>query len=154
MPSKTILTVTKDAEWLIGMRPHLHATARGRLIVADSVDEAGGLLEYACPRLVVIHWGGETRDLEALAALLWKNSTQPRPAPVMIVAEDYDVEEATLLFRLGVDEYIGKAEHGKDLPNILGTLSPERGRKASAGFWGKRDAGDLDPRFETVAAVI
>ncbi|KAJ3049564.1 hypothetical protein HK102_012467, partial [Quaeritorhiza haematococci] len=113
MQSTTILTVTKDAEWLIGMRPFLHATGRGRLVVAESIEEAERLLEFARPRLIVVDWKREDGGFDAITSLLWKNSIQGRPASVMIVAEDYRVDEATLLFQLGVDEYVGKSEHGE-----------------------------------------
>jgi DNA-binding NarL/FixJ family response regulator len=120
----TILTVTKDADWLIGMRPALHAAGRGRLVVAESVEEADRLLEFAKPRLIVVDWGNACCPTEELASLLWRNSIQPRPASVMIVADEYRVDEATQLFRLGVDEYVSASDHGERLGTILATHAP------------------------------
>ncbi|WP_165072344.1 response regulator [Paludisphaera rhizosphaerae] len=120
----TILTVTKDADWLVGMRPALHAAGRGRLVVADSVQEADRLLEFAKPRFIVVDWENSRCPSEELAALLWKNSIQSRPALVMIVAHDYRVDEATQLFQLGVDEYISASDHGDALVTILKSHKP------------------------------
>lgn len=120
----TILTVTRDAEWLVGMRPALHAAGRGRLVVADSVEEADRLLEFAKPRFIVVDWENARCPSECLAALLWKNSIQARPALVMIVANDYRVEEATELFQLGVDDYISASDHGDALATMLKAHKP------------------------------
>jgi len=120
----TILTVTTDADWLVGMRPALHSAGRGRLVVAESVEEADRLLEYAKPRLIVVDWENAHCRSEELASLLWRNSIQPRPASVLIVARDYRVDEATELYQLGVDEYVSAEEHGDMLGSILAAHAP------------------------------
>ena len=120
----TILTVTKDADWLVGMRPALHGAGRGRLVVAESVEEADRLLEYAKPRLIVVDWENARCPSEELASLLWKNSIQSRPASVLIVADDYRVDEATELFQLGIDDYVSASDHGDMLGTVLKSLTP------------------------------
>ncbi|WP_165245704.1 response regulator transcription factor [Paludisphaera soli] len=153
MQSTTILTVTKDAEWLIGMRPFLHATGRGRLVVAESIEEAERLLEFARPRLIVVDWKREDGSFDAITSLLWKNSIQGRPASVMIVAEDYRVDEATLLFQLGVDEYVGKCEHGEAMATVLVALTPET-NGWSLPVWAHEYAGEDSIRQAEPAAKL
>jgi len=124
MRNRTIIAVTKDAEWLIGMRPVLHGSGGNRVVVAESVEEAERLLDFAQPRMVVVDGKPEACGADAIAGLLWKNSTQGRPASVMIVADDYRIDEATLMFRLGVDEYVGGVEHRDALAAVMTALAP------------------------------
>lgn len=127
MQNLTILTITGRSEWLAGMRPVLHAMGRRRLIVADSLAEAARLLEVAQPHLIVVHENGDAFSYEQLDALLWANSVQPRPAPVMVVVNGYSAEQATVLFQMGVDEYICATEHGDRLGAILNALIDRAG---------------------------
>ncbi len=122
MRHTTTLTITSDSEWLVGMRPALHTTGQGCLVVADSVEEAERLLAVAAPRMIVVHWNNEGLTYERLTSLLWANSTMPRPAPIVVVADDYSVEQATLLFQMGVDDYLCAAEHGDRMGAILNAL--------------------------------
>jgi len=126
MRHTTIVTVTSDAGWLAEMRPTLHAMGRGRLIVADSAEEAARLLDAATPRLIVIQGGEAGPSSEELASLLWANSVLESPAAVAIVADDYDIEAATALFQLGVDEYLAMTEHADRAETILLDLALSR----------------------------
>ncbi|AMV39304.1 hypothetical protein [Planctomyces sp. SH-PL62] len=132
MQGTTILTVTKDAEWLMAIRPFFQSSGRSRLVVAETIEEADRLLEFASPRLVVVDWKREGREYDALPSLLWKNSIQARPASVMIVAENYRVDEGTFMFQLGVDEYVGETEHREAMSTVVGALSPVHGRRGSS----------------------
>lgn len=122
MQNMTILTITHRSDWLADMRPVLHAMGRRRLIVAESMEEAGRLLEVAQPQLIIVHEDGEAFSYEQLDALLWANSVQPRPAPVMVIVNGYSAEQATVLFQMGVDEYVCATEHGDRIGPILNTL--------------------------------
>ena len=129
----TILTVTKDADWLVGMRPARHAAGRGRLVVAESIEEAERLLDVAKPRVVAIDWKRSECRTDDLATLLWLNSLRARPASVVIVAQNYEVAEATELFRLGVDEYVSEADHRSVLGSVLLAHAPAvPGRRSTA----------------------
>jgi hypothetical protein len=122
MQNLTILTITGRSDWLTDMRPVLHEMGRRRLIVAESMGEAGRLLEVARPHLIVVHEEGDAFSYEQLDALLWVNSVQPRPAPVMVVVNGYSAEQATVLFQMGVDEYVCAIEHGDRIGAILSSL--------------------------------
>jgi len=122
MQNPTILTITGRSDWLSGMRPVLHEMGRRRLIVAESLREAARLLEVAKPHLIIVHEDGAGFSYGELDALLWANSVQPRPAPVMIVANGYSTEQATVLFQMGVDEYVCEIEHADRLGAILNCL--------------------------------
>ncbi len=74
--------------------------------------------------MVVVDWRREPSGSDDLATLLWKNSIQGRRASVMIVSADYQVAEATHLFRLGVDEYVSQADHHDVLGAVLSAHSP------------------------------
>jgi len=119
MRHTTILTVTNDAGWLAEMRPTLHGMGWGRLVVADSVEEAARLLDAATPRLILVRGDNAEPSPEQLASLLWANSILESPAAVAIVAEEYDAERATAFFQLGVDEYLAMSEHADRAATIL-----------------------------------
>jgi DNA-binding NtrC family response regulator len=122
MRNMTILTITSRSEWLVDMRPVLHAMGQRRLIVAESMEEAGRLLEFVEPQLIVVHGDGEEFSYEQLDLLLWANSVRPRPAPVLVMVNGYSAEQATVLFQMGVDEYLCEAEHGDRLGSIVNTM--------------------------------
>jgi hypothetical protein len=114
------------------MRSALPGTGRRRLIVAESMEEAGSLLDVAEPRLIVVHDDGPEFSYEQLDHMLWANSVRPRPAPVLVVVNGYSAEQATILFQMGVDEYLCEVEHGDRLGPILSTLIAQP--SAGAGF--------------------
>lgn len=145
MKGATILAVTRDSDWLVGMRPAMCEAGRWRLVVADSIQEGETLLECASPEVVVVDWRRESSGVEALATLLWKNSIQKRRASVMIVAADYDVAEATHLYRLGIDEYVSQADHRDVLGAVLSAHIPAR---LAAAAWNHAPAAwpDATPR--------
>jgi len=122
MRNLTILTITRRTGWLMGMRSVLHGTGRRRLILAESMEEAGNLLEVAQPRLIVVHDDGPEFSYEQLDRMLWANSVRARPAPVLVVVNGYSAEQATVLFRMGIDEYLCEVEHGDRLGAIISTL--------------------------------
>lgn len=126
MRHTTILTVTNDARWLAEMRPVLHATGRGRLVVARSVEEAARLVDFATPRLIVVRDGEFGPSTEQLSALLWANSIQEHPAAVAIVADEYDADRATAFYQLGADEYLALDEHAHRAETILWNLAQSR----------------------------
>lgn len=135
MQNMTILTITRRSEWLTAMRPIFHSTGRTRLIVAESIKEAGDLLEIAQPQLIVIHDDGDGVSYRALDVLLWSNSVLPRPASVMVVVDGYSAEQATTMFQMGVDEYVCVTEHGDRMGSILKVLTTRSGaaRRAAGG---------------------
>lgn len=124
MKGTTILAVTRDSDWLVAMRPALSEAGRWRLVVSETIAEAEQLLELAKPEMVMVDWRREESEADELAALLWKNSIQGRRASVMIVAADYQVAEATHLYRLGIDEYVSQADHRDVLGAVFSAHTP------------------------------
>ena len=142
MKATTILAVTKDAEWLVGLRPALREAGRWRLVVCESIMEAERLLVPASPQIVLLDWRREPQNSQELASLLWQNSIRGRRASVMIVAADYQIAEATDLFRLGVDEYVSQEDHRDVLGSVLSAHSASgAGREVWAGAQEVRDDG-------------
>jgi len=126
MLDSTILTVTSNEEFLSLLRHQLHdqVGAGSRMIVAGTIDEACTLLETARPRLVVVHCTGESARYEQLDQLLWTTTVQTRPIPVLVIADRYRTDQATMLFRMGVNEYISRTHHLDQLGKVFGAYLP------------------------------
>jgi hypothetical protein len=126
MLDSTILTVTSDSQFVSLLCAQLHdqVGAGSRMIVAATIDEACDLLRTAGPRLVVVHWTGESARYEQLDRLLWRTSVMSKPAPVVLIAERYRTDQATTLFRMGVSEYISRTHHSGQLGRIFSAYLP------------------------------
>jgi DNA-binding NarL/FixJ family response regulator len=145
MPATPILTVTNDDTFLTLLRAKLrdHLGPKGRIMVAASVDEACPLLKTARARLIVVHLAGDSGRYEQLDRLLWTTSVLSRPTPVVVIAERYRTDQATMMYRMGVSEYISRTHHLDQLEGVLGAyLRPVRlsavgsaGDDASAKIW-------------------
>jgi len=121
MPASTILTVTSDETFLGLLRQQLRDQEgrRGRMIVAGSMDEASSLLATACARLIVVHWTGDSASYEQLDRLLWATSVLARRTPVLVIAERYRTDQATMMYRMGVSEYISRTHHLDQLARVF-----------------------------------
>jgi DNA-binding NtrC family response regulator len=121
MQISTILIVTNDNTFLELLRKQLRdqAGSRGRLVVAGTMDEASTLLETNHPRLIVVHWLGDRAGYVQLDRLLWTTSVLARRTPVLVIAERYRVDQATMMYRMGVSEYISRTHHDDQLGRVL-----------------------------------
>jgi DNA-binding NarL/FixJ family response regulator len=128
MPDSTILTITSDDEFLSVFRQQLHDQVGGgsRMIVAQTSDEACSLLKTARPRLIVVHWTGDGGRYDQLDRLLWTTTVQARPIPVLVIADRYRTYQATMMYRMGVSEYISRTHHLDQLGPILSAYLPFR----------------------------
>jgi DNA-binding NarL/FixJ family response regulator len=143
MPVTPILTVTNDDTFLTLVRAKLrdHVGPKGRMMVAASVDEACPLLKTARARLIVVHLTGDSGRYETLDRLLWTTSLLSRPTPVVVIAERYRTDQATVMYRMGVSEYISRTHHLDQLGEVLAaylgpvTLSAVVSAAASAKIW-------------------
>jgi DNA-binding NarL/FixJ family response regulator len=121
MSATPILAITND-ETLVGS---LRSTVReelgqkGRIVVAGSVDDACPLLKAARPRVVVVHLTGESARYEQLDRLLWATSVASRRTPIVVIAERYRIDQATMMYRMGVSEYISRKHHLGGLAGVL-----------------------------------
>ena len=94
------------------------------IFVADSIDEACTLLGIVNPDLVVVHLGQENTRYEQLDRLLWTSSVVAPNISVLVIAGAYRVNQATLLHRMGVSEYISRTHHSDQLGQILQSYLP------------------------------
>ncbi len=126
MQVSRILTVTSDKELLTLFRQHLreHVGAGGGVIVARSIDEACTLLETVRPRLIVVQWARDNARYEQLDRLLWTASVLTRRTPVLVIAERYRTDQATMMYRMGVSEYISRTHHLEQLGQVFGAYLP------------------------------
>ncbi len=123
MPATPILAVTNDDTLLSLLRAKLrdHIGPKGRIMVAASVDEACPLLNTARARLIVVHLAGDSGRYEKkVDRLLWTTSVLRRPTPVVVIAERYRTDQATMMYRMGVSEYISRTHHLDQLGEVLG----------------------------------
>ena len=130
MSDFTILAMTDDVNWLEPVRQDLQDLGGTRVIVTGSMEEACGLLELAGARLILLNWDSDRVDYELIGNLLWRNSTLASPAMILVMADDYRPDQAVTLFRMGVDEYVCRSDHGEQLQGVLDQMLTGR---ATAG---------------------
>lgn len=126
MPDLTILTITSDSKFLSVLRRRIHdqVTGGSRMIVAPTVDEACSLLTTVRPRLIVVHWTRDCGRYEQLDRLLWTTTVQARTVPVLVITERYRTDQATMMFRMGVVDYISRTHHLDRLGSVLSAYVP------------------------------
>ena len=122
MTDVTILAVTENPSWLEFFWTKSRSVQGSRLVVTGSMEEACDLIDCTDARLIVVDWQDATVSSDQMDQLLWANSILAHPATVLVVAESYRADRALSLFRMGVDEYIGIADHSDQLRAILDRL--------------------------------
>ncbi len=138
MRNSTVLTVISDKEFLSLLRLQLHdQVARGsRMIAARTIEEACSLLETVRPRLVVVDGMGESARYDQFAQLLWATTVQARRIPVLVIADRYCSDQATMLFRMGVSEYISRTHHLDELGRVFAAYLPQMPKVSQYTFPG------------------
>ncbi len=136
MLDSTILTITSDAQLLTIVREQLHdhVGPGSRMIVAPTVDEACSLLQTTQVRLVVLHWARQRASYDQLDRLLWTTTLMSRRAPILVIAERYRTDQATMLFRMGVSEYISRTHHLDHLGRVFAAFLPHPTESAAPGL--------------------
>jgi DNA-binding response OmpR family regulator len=134
MQDLTILTITTDNKFLSLFRRQLHnqLASGSRMIVAGTIDEACSLLKTTRPGLIVVHWTGDSGRYEQLDRLLWTTTVQARRVPVVVIADRYRTYQATMMYRLGVSEYISRTHHLDQVGAVLSAYLPPRTPAAQA----------------------
>jgi len=122
----TILTITNDSKFLEVFRSNLHdqVASSSHMIVASTIDEACSLLKTARPRLVVVHWARDSGSYGQLDRLLWTTTVQARQIPVLVIAERYRTDQATMMYRMGVSDYISRSHHLDHLGPVFSPYLP------------------------------
>ncbi len=128
MNDSTILTISKDPQLLTVLREQLHGHVGpgSRMIVAPTIQEACALLETARTQLVVLHWTRDQASYDQIDRLLWTSTVLARRTPILVIAERYRTEQATTLFRMGVDDYISRTHHLDQLGRIFSAILQHR----------------------------
>ncbi len=121
MSLSTILTIAKDDGFLTLLREQLRSEVgpAARMIVSGTMNDACSILKSVHPRLVVLHWTGESARYEQLDELLWTTSVLSRKTPVLVIAERYRIDQATMMYRMGVSEYISRTHHLEQLGQVF-----------------------------------
>ena len=122
----TILTITHDDKFLDLFRRQIRdqVAVGSPMIVAGTIDEACSLLKTARPRLIVMHWARDSGSYEQLDRLLWTTTVVARRVPVLVIAERYRTDQATMMYRMGVSEYISRSHHLDQLGAIFSPYLP------------------------------
>jgi DNA-binding NtrC family response regulator len=117
----TVLVVTSDNTFLGLLRQQLRdlAGSRVRMIVAGTMNEASALLETNRPQVIIVHWTGDKARYGHLDRLLWTTSVLARRTPVLVIAERYRIDQATMMYRMGVSDYISRTHHREQLARIM-----------------------------------
>ncbi len=138
MVDSTSLIVTTDRSLVALLRNQLRRqnVPVSRMIVSESADEACSLLQAVRARLVVVHLESERLGYEEVDHILWVASTLARRVPVLVVAERYLLEQATMLYRMGVSDYVSRSHHLDQLGALVASYLPH----APAGALGSREA--------------
>jgi DNA-binding NtrC family response regulator len=121
MQISTVLIVTSDNTFLGLLRQQIRelAGSRVRMIVAGTMNEASALLETNRPQVIIVHWIGDKARYVHLDRLLWTTSVLARRTPVLVIAERYRIDQATMMYRMGVSDYISRTHHLEQLARIM-----------------------------------
>jgi DNA-binding NarL/FixJ family response regulator len=147
MSAIPILAITNDESLVVSLRSTVRDELgqKSRIVVAASVDDACPLLKTARPRVVVVHFTGESARYEQVDRLLWATSVVSRPTPIIVIAERYRIDQATMMYRMGVSEYISRKNHLDGLAGVLGaylrpaTLRAGGDGASAGGAWADRN---------------
>jgi DNA-binding NtrC family response regulator len=136
----TSLIVTRDRSLVALLREQVRSqkVVGSRIIVSGSADEACSLLQTVRLRLVVVHLQPELLGYDEVDHILWVTSTLPRQVPLVVVAERYLIEQATIFYQMGASEYVSRSHHLDQLGALVAAYLPHRPVAASAS------AADVD----------
>jgi DNA-binding NtrC family response regulator len=122
MPNPTVLlvseeeTLTRKVDTVVAS---IHALAFQH---CRTVTEACSELEQDTTALILIHLTSGTDEAE-LASLLQATGTSRRPCPTLVLADNYQDQQAIALLRAGVADYLRLPEDLSKLPYLLDVLT-------------------------------
>ncbi len=133
MLDSTSLIVTTDCSLVALLRKQLRRqkVAESRMIVSATAGEACSLLQCLRARLVVVHLEPERLGCDVVDHILWVASTLPWRVPLVVVAERFLVEQATMLYRMGVSDYLSRSHHLDQLGALVASYLPHAPAGAS-----------------------
>ena len=78
---------------------------------------------------------------EQLDRLLWTTSVLITATPVLVIAERYRTDQATMMYRMGVSEYISRTHHLDQLGRVLSAYLPALTRGQVGNGFATRHGG-------------
>jgi DNA-binding NtrC family response regulator len=126
MLDSTSLIVTTDRSLVTVLRDQIRSqkVAGSRMVVCDNAVEACSLLQSVRVRLVLMHLQPEHLGYDEVDHILWVASMLRRRTHVLVVAERYVVEQATVLYRMGVTDYVSRSHHLDQLGAVVASYLP------------------------------
>ncbi len=124
----TSLIVTRDRSLVALLREQIRAqkVMGSRVIVSASAEEACSLLQSARVRLVIVQLDPEHTGYDDVDHILWAASILPRRFPIIVLADRYLVDQATIFYRMGVSEYVSRSHHLDQLGALVASYLPHR----------------------------
>ena len=122
MPPSRILVLCDNSSRFARVRGACGALGRGILRGVTRCDDALEILSEGSINLVIID-RGDSIDFEAICSIVQMASLGRRKCPVVVLTDSYSEDEATMLFRLGVRDYLDYVSHQATLTPIVAALA-------------------------------
>jgi DNA-binding response OmpR family regulator len=122
MLANSVLLICREPALVEQVRDGIGPRPGGRLDVIGDFDQACVEIEEKNPGLIAIHLD-ESTGAQQVCRLLWLSSLKSRHVPVLAVSETYEPREATDMLRMGVSDYVSRADHLDKLGTVIATLT-------------------------------
>lgn len=126
-----VVLVSRDPGLVDDLRSDLESLAGVDVHPVADLEDAD-LISVARGRCLVVLHRDPTLPAERLAAVVGSLATAIVPVPIVVLAETYDVEEATGLFRRGLVEYVSRSDHREALAEIVASVRADLARALPA----------------------
>jgi len=126
--SRSVLFYSSDDPLIDAVRETIEDGGRFEVDVLRTVDEKRPSATAPLASLVLLHLPEGTADNE-VAMLLWKVMMANRHVPVVVIDDSYHEERASILFRLGVADYLSRTDHLGSLPDVRDALAVRPSRR-------------------------
>lgn len=122
MALSKILVLCDNSSRFARVRGACGALGRGILRGVTRCEDALEILAEGSINLVLVD-RAEAIDIEAVCTLVQMASLGRKKCPVVVLTDEYDEDEATLLYRLGVTDYLEYTRHQATLTPIVAGLA-------------------------------
>lgn len=116
MPANQVLLIAREPSVVMDVRRELSALGSWQFVVAEEADAAIKEATSNDFDIIVVHLDADFDRLSVVPLL------RAGHAPVLLLCEEYDIEEATALFRLGVGDYLSRCDHLSKLACVITEL--------------------------------
>ena len=122
MFNATVLMISRDRSLNRSVSRGINALQGFELRIVEGLDQIGTSIKEKGLDLVMVHLDG-SMGYAQVARVLWMSSILPRPVPVLAVTERYRIQEALAMFRMGVADYVSRADHLDKLGALIEVLT-------------------------------